>query len=64
MPGLHVCEIVKFSEDKNRSTYNRGGVKNIMLRICRGSVGEGTLFQVPVSSKLDSQRVCTECLLM
>ena len=29
-----------------------------------GSVGEGTLFQVLVSSKLDSQGVCTECLLM
>ena len=27
--------------------------------MCSGSVGEGTLFQV-----LDSQRVCTECLLM
>ena len=47
LPLLVISHAIMFEGSRSR------------LYLCSGSVGEGTLFQVLVSSKLDSQGVCT-----
>ena len=60
---IQLCTVLSLTSHGNLTVYSLLNCTVIEL-ILSGSVGEGTLFQVLISSKLDSHGVCTECLLL